>query len=103
MPYVAASALGAKRLAKSTPASSFNGATPSTMMSARVSAKSDLKIFFRFVFIVFYLRFVFMRYFFTAVPFYASVVLYASLAEFSQSYISTLSEKHNILSIIDGF
>ena len=47
--------------------------------------------------------FCFYALFFTAVPFYASAVFYASLAEFSQSYISTLSEKHNILSIIDGF
>ena len=71
MPYVlfAASALGAKRLAQSTPASSLIGATPSTMMSARVSAKSDLKIFFRFVFIFFA-----SILFFTAVPFYTLVV-----------------------------
>ena len=45
------------------------GATPSTMMSARVSTKSDLKMFFRFVFMFFT-----SILFFTAVPFYTLVV-----------------------------
>ena len=55
-----------KRLAQSTPASSLIGATPSTMMSARVRAKSDLKMFFRFVFM----------FFASVLFFYGSAVLY---------------------------
>ena len=99
--YVAASALGAKRLAQSTPASSFKGATPSTIMSARVRAKSDLKMFFRFVFMFFA-----SVLFFTAVPFYTLVVgcgsiyfVRTSRADDIRPYRITLSEAKQPLSL----
>ena len=84
-----------KRLAQSTPASSLIGATPSTMMSARVSAKSDLKIFFRFVFIVFYLRFVFMHYFLRQCRFMPRLC-FMPLWQNSLNHILALCQKNTI-------